>query len=550
MSKVLIVGWDGATFDVIRPLIAAGKLPNIAKMMQNGSWGTLRSIVPPVTPAAWTSFFTGKNPGKHGIYDFQDLNPETYEFRTVRTDRHKEKTLWQILGEQGLRSLVIDVPFTYPPKPLNGWMLTGYGTPRTPETIFTYPENLADLLPAALRGEVHVALPKNKFDRSQEFIDEWTEVMNGRQKLLRHLITTQNWDLFMVVFSITDNMAHVFWTYLDSEHPNYHKPEGEKFRNAFLNAYITCDTLLGQLMEAAGPDATTLVVSDHGFGSVRPRQYVFQRLMQGGYLSSATGQSRSLKSRAMQYATEIYMRFPFLREWVKSLRPQQLKAVQKSVKRASLMPTKGEDFVNSKIIVTNFGLRMWVNDTERFAQGKVPPAEKDALITELATYLKADRDPINGLPIIANVYRGTDLYHGPFADRGPDLVIEYANHYRPNPQKPGANPYTEGGHTLDGIFLASGTGVRASQGTEMASAQGLPSLIDLAPTILHLLDFPIPPDMDGRVMTEIFDPAWFASHPIRPGTEPARFADAGASQELSSAEEASVEDQLRRLGYI
>ncbi|NUM49180.1 MAG: alkaline phosphatase family protein, partial [Anaerolineales bacterium] len=282
MPKVLVVGWDGATFDVIRPLVAEGKLPNLAKMM-HGSWGTLRSTVPPVTPGAWTSFFTGKNPGKHGIFDFQDLDPATYEFKTVRTDRHREKRLWQILGEQGFRSLIFDVPFTYPPHPLHGWMLTGYGTPRRPETVFTYPENLADLLPPDLRHTVHVALPLQKFDRSQQFIDEWTEIMAGRQKLLHHLITTQAWDLFMVVFSITDNMAHVFWTFYDPAHPNYHKPEGEKFRAAFRNAYITADALLGDLMDAAGPDVTTLVLSDHGFGSVRPRQYMQQRLLQGGY---------------------------------------------------------------------------------------------------------------------------------------------------------------------------------------------------------------------------------------------------------------------------
>jgi len=563
MSKVLIVGWDGATFDVIHPLIAEGKLPNLAKMMQTGSWGTLRSTIPPVTPGAWTSFFTGKNPGKHGIYDFQDLDPATYEFKSIHTDRHREKTLWQILGEQGLRSLIVDVPFTYPPKPLHGWMITGYGTPRTPETVFTYPENLTDLLPLDLRPEVHVALPINKFDRSQQFIDEWQDIMAGRQKLLHHLITTQAWDLFMVVFSITDTMAHVFWTYLDPAHPNYHKLEGKKFRTAFLNAYITCDQLLGELMDAAGPDTTTLVLSDHGFGSVRPRQYVFRRLMQGGYFSPQNGQNRSLKSRAMQFATDTYMRFPFLREWVKGLRPQQLKAVRKSVQRANLMPTQGSDFIESKIIVTNFGLRMWVNDTARFPHGKVSPAEKDALLTQLADYLKADRDPLNGLPIIANVYRGEDLYHGPFADRGPDLVIEYANHYRKTTDHPGANPHTEGGHTLDGIFLASGVGIHPTQSGVQplhpssfippmysSAHPSSPGLIDLAPTILHLFGHPIPPDMDGRVLTEIFDSTWLAAHPIHQGNEPAQHPEIVGSQDLTAEEEASVEDQLRRLGYI
>ncbi len=549
MTKVLVVGWDGATFDVIHPLVAEGKLPNLTRLMQEGAWGTLHSIVPPITPGAWNSFFTGKNPGKHGIFDFQDLDPTTYELKPVRTDRHREKTLWHLLGEQGLRSIIMDVPYTYPPQPLNGWMLTGYGTPRTPGTVFTYPENLADRLPAELRGEIHIAQPLHRFDRSPAFIAEWDQIMAGRKKLLHHLITQEPWDLFMVVFSITDNLAHVFWTYYDPGHPNYHKPEAPTYREAFRNAYITCDQLLGDLMDAAGPDTITLILSDHGFGSVRPRQYMQQRLMQGGY-HQAVGPRRSLKSQLMRLATDTYMRFPFLREWVKSLRPERLRTIKQTAEQAGILPNQQVASPHSKVILNSFGLSLWVNDTGRFAQGKVPPAEKDALLTHLAEFLKADRDPINGFPIIANTYRGEDLYFGPFAENGPDLIIEYANHYRHKTDHPGANPFTEGGHTPHGIFLAGGAGIHPHAGTPMTPTGDTPSLMDLAPTILHLFGFPIPPDMDGRVLTEIFTPAWLAAHPVRQGTDPAQHTDLATSQALTAEEEASVEEQLRRLGYI
>ena len=551
MSKVLIIGWDGATFDVIHPLIAEGKLPNIQKIMAQGMWGTLRSTIPPITPAAWTSFFTGKNPGKHGIFDFQELDRATYEFKPVRTDRHREKKLWQLLGKQGLCSIIIDVPYTYPPQPLQGWMLTGYSTPRTPDTVFTYPSNLADLLPPDLRGEVRIAQPTHRFDRSPAFITEWEQIMAGRRKLLHHLITQQPWDLFMVVFSITDNLAHVFWTYYDPAHPNYHKPEGSAYREAFRNAYITCDQLLGELMSAAGPDTTTLILSDHGFGSVRPRQYMQQRLMQGGYHQPSAGQRASLKNRLMRLVTDTYLRFPFLREWVKNLRPEQLKTIQRTAQQTGMMSSQKAASPHSKIILNSFGLSMWLNDQTRFPHGVVPSAEKEALLSERAAYLNTDRDPATGLPIIANVYRGADLYHGPFAESGADLIIEYANHYRPQADSPGANPYTEGGHTPHGIFLASGTGIRIPQGENVSPVwDALPSLIDLAPTILHLLDQPIPPDMDGRVLTEVFDPIWLAAHPIHVGTEPAQYATTTPGQDLTAEEEASVEEQLRRLGYI
>ncbi len=546
MARVLVVGWDGATFDLIHPLVAAGKLPNLSRMMQQGAWGTLRSTVPPVTPAAWTSFFTGKNPGKHGIFDFQRLDPQSYTFQTVRTDQHREKTLWQLLDQAGKRSIVVDVPFTYPPQPLNGLMITGYGTPRTPGAVFTYPADLVSQIPAALQSEIRVALPRHRFERSRQFIEEWEQVMSGRRRLLAHLISQQDWDLFMVVFSITDNMAHVFWTYLDPAHPNFHKAEGETYRQAFLDAYAQCDLLLGELRQQAGPDTTTMVLSDHGFGSVRPRQYIFQRLLAGGFLHPS--RDTRLGPGLLRLATDTYMRFPRLREWIKGLRSRNLRRVKRTMQRARLMPNSGVDFARSRVIASNFGLRLWINDWDRFAQGCVDPADRDRLVAELVTYLQADRDPVNGRPVIARVHDGSRLYHGPHAGLGPDLVIEYANHYRPDSEQPGQNPYLEGGHTLEGIFLAAGPRIRAAR---LDSQHPVPAtLMDLAPTILYLFDQPIPPDLDGRLLSEIFEPGELTARPVRQASEPAQHAESPAGPGYSPAEQAEVEEQLRRLGYI
>ncbi len=546
--RVLVVGLDGATFDVVRPLAAQGRLPNLARMMADGAHGVMRSNIPPVTPSAWTSVFTGKNPGKHGIYDFQELDPATYRFRTIRTDEHQEKTIWQLLGEAGLRSIVVDVPFTYPPQPLNGLMLTGYGTPRVPGTVFTYPALLAERLPEGLRGEVRVALPENKFDRSRRFIEEWEALMVGRRKLLSFLTSGEPWDLFMVVFSITDNMAHVFWTYTDPAHPNYYRAEAEEFRQAFHHGYELCDQLLGELIEKAGPHTNTLVLSDHGFGSVRPRQYVYNRLLRGGYLvpRAAIGPSGT-GGRLVRVAVNAYNRFPVIREWVKGLTPARRKTLTDGLKRSGIMPgSENVDFARSKVIPSNFGLRMWVNDRYRFAQGMVPVAEKEAVLSELSDFLKEDCDQATGEAIIANTYFGADLYHGPFAHRGPDLVIEYNNFFHPEIRPAARNAHLEGGHTLDGIFLAYGPDVQRQRLTGA-------SLIDLAPTILYLLDQPVPADMDGRVLTEIIPAARLAEKPVRQTEAPARWdTPLGRlnSAGYSAEEEAEIEDQLRQLGYI
>ncbi len=544
MARVMIVGLDGATFDIIHPLVRRGRLPALAHLISQGAHGVLRSSIPPVTPAAWTSFFTGKNPGKHGIYDFQALDYEKYSFSTVRTDLHREKTLWQLLGEAGLRSIVWDVPFTYPPRPLEGWMLTGYGTPRTEGTVFSYPKDLAAQVPADLRPQVRIAQPKVRFDRSRGFIDDWRSIMDGRQKLLNWLVREQDWDLFTVVFSITDGMAHVFWTYADPNHPNYLKPEAAEYREAFYEAYESCDRILGELIEAAGPDTTTLVISDHGFGSVRPRQYIFQRLMAAGYVSPRRKGSMSPGARLARLATDTYMRFPFLREWVKGLGQGSRRALIRSLDRAGVTPSaESIDFARSKIIPTNFGLRMWVNDSGRFPSGTVDPGQLAAVMSELEAHLLADRDPVNGRPILAAVHRGTDLYHGDYAHLGPDLVIEYANHFDFEADPLGDNPYTEGGHTVEGILLAHGGPVRAAE-------LGEASLVDLAPSVLHLLDQPIPPDMDGRVLAAALDPAFLAANPVRMSDRPARNEGAGSGDGYTEEEEAELLEQLRKLGYV
>lgn len=539
--RLLLVGLDGATFDVLLPLAAAGRLPVLAELMRRGSHAPLASTIPPITPTAWTTVFTGKNPGKHGIYDFRELDPQSYERRPVYVNRHREKSLWELLGEKGRRSIVLDVPFTYPPRPLAGLMITGYATPRTPDTRFTYPDDLTTVLPAELHDQIRVALPQHAFDRSQAFIDEWREIMDGRRRLLAHLVRHEPWDFFFAVFSITDNMAHVFWTFLDPAHPNYTKPEAPAFREAFFGAYEQCDRALGELLAAAGEDVTVLVMSDHGFGSIYTRQFLFERLASGGFLRYSGGQDGGLnvRGRLLRLLLAAYTRAPALRELVKGLRPGSKRALSAGLRRTGLMPENAAvDTARSPLLPTDFGLQLWANSRDRFPQGPVKPAEKEALLARARAHLLAATAP-DGQRIVAATYRGANLYHGPEAAAGPDLIVELANFYRPDGS--GArNPHVEGGHTPQGIFIAAGPGI--AQGARLAS----PRLADLAPTALHLLGEPAPPDMDGRVLAELEA----TPRPVARSTEPAVHGERGQSARLSVAEQAELESQLRQLGYL
>lgn len=550
ISRVLLIGLDGATWDVLRPLADAGRLPNLSRFMQEGSTGVLQSTIPPVTPAAWTSVFTGKNPGKHGIFDFQRIDPQTYQFGTIHAHRHHEKTIWQLAGEQGKRSIVVDVPFTYPPRPLNGLMLTGYGTPRTAQTRFTYPTDFAARLPNALRSEVRVALPQNNFDRSPRFIEEWAEIMSGRRALLQHLISEEAWDFFMFVFSITDNMAHVFWTYADPAHPNYYRNEAEGFREAFYHSYEQCDRLVGELMDAAGSETTTLIISDHGFGSIRPRQYLFQRLLQGGYLhagasrSDGKQQSKQFRDALVRLAVKVYARYPALREGVKRLQPGRRQALKNTLQKAGALPDASiVDYGRSRVILSNFGLQLWLNEAGRFAKGTVSAGERAAVIDQLAAFLLADVDAVTGEPIIRNVHLGREVYEGPFVAHCPDLIVEYNNLFNIFGRNKQLNGHTEGGHTHDGILLAGG---RAIATGDLYGAR----LIDLAPTVLHLLGLPVPPDMDGRVLEALFSSAYRDGHPVTFADSPAVASENDEATPYSDEEDADIREQLRQLGYL
>lgn len=545
-SRLLIVGLDGATFDIIKPLVAAGRLPTLATLLKQGVHGILQSAQPPITPTAWTTVFTGKNPGKHGIFDFQAFDPQTYATFPVRADRHREKRLWDLLTEAGQPSIILDVPFTYPPRPFDGVMITGYGTPRTAGTPFTWPPTLADTVPANLRQEIRLALPRHRFDRSMAIVEEWREIMHGRRRLLRHLVLEHPWTLFFIVFGITDNLAHIFWTFADPLHPNYHSEDGKRFREAFFDAYEQCDALLGDLLDWGGPDTNVLIMSDHGFGSVYPRQYIFRRLVEGGFVRYKRAPFLAgVNEWAMRWAMRIYTSTPFFKELVKRLRPQQAKMVKQTLAAGGLLPTASAiDYRRSTVLPSEFGLQLWLNRRGRFAHGMLDESAADETIARLRDFLLADRDPITGKPIVRAVYEGRELYHGAFAAQGPDLVLELTNFYDPASHSPARNGRIEGGHTPQGIFIGYGPAFRQAQILSSAT------LADIAPTALYLLGHPIPPDMDGQVLTEALHPELLQEHPIKRGKEPATFGDITTGAEFSAEEIRDIEDQLRQLGYI
>src|ERR1051325_353851 len=221
-DKVVIIGLDGATLRVLLPWIEARLLPSLQRLMERGSWGTLESIVPAITPPAWTSFFTGRNPGKHGIFNFTASDPgQREDLRLVSTRDICCDTLWDMLGSEGKRVGVMNVPMSYPVRKVNGFMISCMYTPRS-VGVSTHPQEMAAELGAYQTSErLRIKVPPNhrKYKtQALAYLDEIARVTDLHSNTALRLMKSKSWDVFAVVFMTLDRMQHFFWRYLVDPH--------------------------------------------------------------------------------------------------------------------------------------------------------------------------------------------------------------------------------------------------------------------------------------------------------------------------------------------
>jgi len=542
--RVLVIGLDGATFDIIKPLVAKGRLPTLGRLMDQGSHGVLRSAYPPITPTAWTSFATGKNPGSYGIYDFQRVDPETYVFEPVPANQHGQRTLWRILSEMGRRSVVLDVPFTYPPESIDGCIITGYGTPTTKDTVFTYPPQLRDEL-AARCGSCEVATVGGRSDLDASYFEQWDQILSSRACISSHLMDEVDWDFYMIVYGVTDNLQHTLWAFLEPQHPAYHSAEGQHYRERLFSYYERVDQLAGELLTRCDGNTHVLVMSDHGFGSTRTSKYLSKLLIDEG-LIRYKGLPLLSKSTTwlMQWLLDLYHSTPLLGNIIRRLSGRQKAGLKQALTRSTLLPTaENVDWDHTLAFPGGYGLQVYVNRRDRFSQGTVSPGvEYEELVEHISERLLSLADPVSGDPVVKAVHRAQDVYRGPFADQAPDLIVEYSNVYSPDRTETSGplNPGLEGNHTMEGVFVGYGSHILPHVAVE-------PQISDLAPTALYLLGQPVPEDMNGRVLTEIIEPDYLADHPV---TYSEATAGAASGEGYSAEEAESIREQLRALGYI
>ena len=263
-KKVFIIGLDGATWNIINPLITEGELPTIKNLLENSTHAVLQSTLIPLSPAAWTSFATGCNPNKHGIFDFFGRKTGTYEPTPYSSRDRKCETLWNILSKEGKKVGILNIPGTYPVDKVNGFMISGFPTPEEFED-FTYPKDLLWELKKEFGKDFRFQPKVNLFDEAL-FLDEIHLLTDNIFQATNYLMNKYQWDILMTVFVGADSLSHAFWKYMDPKHPLYDANAPTEFKNAIVNIYKDLDKKIDLLKKNIDSDTTLMLMSDHGFG--------------------------------------------------------------------------------------------------------------------------------------------------------------------------------------------------------------------------------------------------------------------------------------------
>src|ERR1043166_7860431 len=567
VPKVVIIGLDAATWTVIRPLMAEGKMPNLAKLMKAGVSGTLESILPPITPPAWTSFMTGKNPGKHGIFHFVETEHGGYAMNYANATSRRSPTVWKLLNDAGYSVGTMNIPFTYPPEPLNGFQISGMDTPSV-TSPFIHPPELREELVKRLGGiqlDLRFLGAMSTDERRNQVIAEMKEMDEQWTKAALYLLENHPQDVMMFVFMSIDTVQHYFWHHMDKDHFIHDPNLAPKFGDTVRNVYERLDFAAGQIIDRLPHDTTVFVVSDHGGGPVVDRTIFLNRyLAQLGllhYNEKAISGVRKLGKKILRLG------FSLLRSTLTSRQKSRLAELLPKIRQKSEMAYSSFtsiDWSRTKAYCSE-GLAsppsIWINLKGIKPQGIVDPAEYNTLIEFILEKLAELKDPRTGKPVIKRVYRRNEIFQGPFAHEGADLVLDWWSEdslFSAQPSfpedtnkpaliirehRPSEKSEWGGTHRLYGIVIAGGPAFRS--GAEIANAR----LIDIGPTILHLLDVPVPEDMDGKVLASAFQPDFLAAQPVRSGAASGTSATDRPSG-YSDEEAAKVEERLQALGYL
>jgi len=539
-KKVLIVGIDGGSWQVLGPAMAEGYMPHLQSLVEGGASGVLESTMPAITPTAWASFLNGSNPGSHGVFNFSywDRKQKTQKYVSSHS---LQRPVYEILSQAGKRVGLINVPMTYPPHAVHGAMITGILTPSL-NSEFTYPAELKESLLKAV-PDYHIFNLnniKNLFQQGslEQFCEQLAAILENRVRAAELLLERDSYDVFMVHFQATDLVQHSLWQYLDSSHPQY---DAEKRNTVFKLFYKRLDEKIQKLRELFAKNAQTeyltLVVSDHGFESHKKRVNLGNWLVEQSYvkLNEKPIQHPRLKkmTRALRVGRLLKYFLPqhTLKE-IESTLGLKKEDIDWEGSRAYSLGRNSEGFI---YVLTE-------NSTERYNT-----------IKEITEKLQALQDPEDHRDVVAKVYRKEEIFKGDFLERIPDLIIEgspgytFTGYHAPGREifevvEPSTDSHI-GKHHKDGIFIAASNEVEQGEGRRG-------QIIDIVPTLLYYLQLPLEQQIDGRVLEEIFTTEFRQQNPPSKCIIPPDSHKTTQEDVFNEEDQKKITKRLEDLGYL
>lgn len=555
-SRVLIIGLDGATFDLIKPWVSQGVLPTFKRLMEQGSWGELDVEIPPGTVPNWPSFATGKNPGKHGLIWWVKPDPKAEDYAVISSADLRGQTLWDIAGQHGLQVGVVNVPVTYPPQPVNGFLITGLLTPPN-ASHFTYPNQLKDEITAHV-GEYRV-FPQEFYKKGKEqaYLDDLHRTLEVRLETTRYLLQNKPWDLFAVVFGATDWVMHAYWKDHDPEHPKHNPAKASLYGNAIRSIYEHADKVLASLLELVDENTSVIIMSDHGAGPAWGRSMLNNWLLEIGLLKLKRTPLSQLKYRLWRLGFTQENVYP----WVSKLGLLNMKAKKKidprrmgkkSLVRRIFLSYNDVDWTRTKAFTLGGMGQIHINVRGQKPHGCVEPGEEYEQICQyIIERVSEIKLPHTNKPFVERCYRRDELFHGEHEALMPDILLlpsdmrfmdsglEFASN-----RMFAALGDISGAHRTNGVLMLTGANMQPGQELKEISIR------DIAPTALHLLGLPVPDDMDGRVITEALSEAFMATDPIQRVSRAHQEIEEAQDGFASELEEELVRQRLAALGYL
>jgi len=502
MTKLLAIGLDGCSWKIVSEMMKRGELPNFSKISDNGASGLLESTIPPITIPAWITMFTGLNPGKLGVCDFS-IKDSNYNFNVFNSSYWKGKAIWDLTKK---KSIIINVPGTYPPWKINGLMITGLLTPERKN--FTYPKEIEKEI-----GVEYVI----EADHNLKSVDV---ALEKRIELVKKLYKKKH-DLFILVIRALDATSHI-----SDDIENYKK------------RIKLIDHNLGEIMKIF-KDYNIMITSDHGMKHFEKWFYINKWLEKEGFL---TINKLNKKERILKFIMQNINRF--LEKYdLKTFKKILVKLYEKKKIFEFSIPFDPNriEWKKTKAFSIGGGISqycgIYIND-KSFIKGII--TDKKNVINEIIDKLKKVKDPETNKTIVENVWKREEIYRGDKIKNLPEIIVKTSDKYCIHPdifsnylfsvKKKFLN------HSYNGTFMAYGPDIK--KGKKITT-----DIINIAPTVLYMMGEKIPKNMDGRVLKEIF--IYNATKKVKYEKNYRRT----EGKKLNKEVEDMIKKKLRELGY-